>query len=724
MSAYTMQEFFSALRSRFAFTSSPSINLLVLFVSLLLSAFLIRLIFRRYRMRVSRDAIPYVIGGWGTRGKSGMERKKTALMEALGYNVLSKTTGCEAMVIHAEPGLDGIEIPIYRPGSKATIWEQEKVAGIARELQVGVMLWECMALAPDYAAIMQHDWMEDDFSTISNTFVDHENVQGPTGMDVARSMAAFIPANSTLYTAEESMLPILKQAAYQRGTELKSLPWYDSDLIADDVLSLFPYRVHPRNIGLVLKMAREMGVSDNFTLKEITERIIPDLGAFNKYAISYRSRHIEFWNGMSANDRTSCLGNWEQAGFNRNDDTENNFIVTVINNRDDRILRSREFSEIIVNDTPAHLHVLIGRNLNGMIGYLAEAIRSFCNRHALPGNSFTDQSELEFHTSIRRQLDDRLRLLRIDVRDPAAMALRLAGMMGSKSVTPQIQGCVQHLLETSPADRSAVAGVLHDHLDLTGMELSAVAYQLFVDLKTVHAVQDFMTSMESLRSSVPSANRMMKNMNSRFRILVEGLFMDRLLVIRDPFVSGDQIIKQLVDHTPPESRIRIMGIQNIKGTGLDFAYRWLSLARVQSAVDDLVSEDGDTRARAALKLADHDDYGILDAPLALEKLEKALGQTENRDPEIATVLKDALERVQQIHHQKYEALDARKSSRFNAALRRVAEQILEAGDSKRRYRKVKKVWRDLYHRRISHGRAAQILHEINKRQDGGWLFRK
>jgi len=90
MNTLGLKDIIEIVKTHFAFTGSPSINLLVLFVSLLLSAFLIRLIFRRYRMRVARESIPFVIGGWGTRGKSGTERKKAALMEALGYNVLSK----------------------------------------------------------------------------------------------------------------------------------------------------------------------------------------------------------------------------------------------------------------------------------------------------------------------------------------------------------------------------------------------------------------------------------------------------------------------------------------------------------------------------------------------------------------------------------------------------------------------------------------------------------
>src|SRR5262245_60416661 len=68
-----------------------------------------------------RKRIPLIVGGWGTRGKSGTERLKAALFNAVGLGVVSKTTGCEAMFLQAYPFGPMKEMFLFRPYDKATI---------------------------------------------------------------------------------------------------------------------------------------------------------------------------------------------------------------------------------------------------------------------------------------------------------------------------------------------------------------------------------------------------------------------------------------------------------------------------------------------------------------------------------------------------------------------------------------------------------------------------
>jgi hypothetical protein len=121
------------------------------------------------RQSIARDrgSIALVIGGWGTRGKSGTERLKAGLLHGLGHRVFAKTTGCEAMFIHAPPRGPAREIYSFRPYGKATIWEQRELLGLAAKMRSDVFLWECMALSPAYVEILQHSWMRDDLSTIT-----------------------------------------------------------------------------------------------------------------------------------------------------------------------------------------------------------------------------------------------------------------------------------------------------------------------------------------------------------------------------------------------------------------------------------------------------------------------------------------------------------------------------------------------------------------------------
>src|SRR5690606_22408584 len=113
---------------------------------------------RRRRIANARAAIPLSIGGWGTRGKSGTERLKAGLFHGLGFRTFSKTTGCEAMFIHAAPLGPQVEIYTFRPYGKATIWEQRDLLQLAAGLDSEVFLWECMALNPEYVDILQRGW--------------------------------------------------------------------------------------------------------------------------------------------------------------------------------------------------------------------------------------------------------------------------------------------------------------------------------------------------------------------------------------------------------------------------------------------------------------------------------------------------------------------------------------------------------------------------------------
>jgi hypothetical protein len=50
--------------------------------------------------------------------------------------------------------------------------------------------------------------MRDDYATITNTYPDHEDLQGPADSFPKSSAVSF--RNSTVVTSEETMLPILQ----------------------------------------------------------------------------------------------------------------------------------------------------------------------------------------------------------------------------------------------------------------------------------------------------------------------------------------------------------------------------------------------------------------------------------------------------------------------------------------------------------------------------------
>ncbi len=411
----------------FISVSSNSQQALALFLAGVAALGLLAAYLRSRGIARDRAAIPLVIGGWGTRGKSGTERLKAGLLHGLGHRVFAKTTGCEAMFIHAPPGGPAREIYSFRPQGKATIWEQRTLLHLARALGSEVFLWECMALSPAYVQILQRAWMRDDLSTITNAYPDHEDIQGPAGVDVAAVIAGFVPTDATLITSELNFLPLLRAEAGRQRTRVIELPALAGELLPADLLALFPYEEHPRNVALVARLAVELGLDPDLAIVTMAEHVVPDLGVLKRFGPArVRGRLLEFINGCSANERTGFLSNWRRTGCATQDlaAEPDHYLITVVNNRDDRVGRSQVFARVIVEDAAADRHVLIGSNTHGLLGYIRDALDEFLARQVV-----LRREDLSLGTAgevaAARRLDELLRRLRIVPGEPGALAQQL-----------------------------------------------------------------------------------------------------------------------------------------------------------------------------------------------------------------------------------------------------------------------------------------------------------
>src|SRR4029077_9862895 len=134
-----------------------------------------------------------------------------------------------------------IEVPLHRPYDKATIWEQRDVLRFAAARRPHVLLWECMALTPRYVDLLARGWMHDDLSTLTNAYPDHEDIQGPTGLDVARAIAGFTPQQATLVTPEDQMLPVRRDRPRGRAPRFVRVEPDEHELLPSDLLGRFPY---------------------------------------------------------------------------------------------------------------------------------------------------------------------------------------------------------------------------------------------------------------------------------------------------------------------------------------------------------------------------------------------------------------------------------------------------------------------------------------------------
>lgn len=662
-----------------------------------------------HALRQARRAIPLVVGGWGTRGKSGTERLKAGLINGLGYGLVSKTTGCEAMFLHAYPFGSTREMFLFRPYDKATIWEQLNVVRLTPKLGGEAFLWECMGLSPSYVRVLQRHWMTDDLATITNTYPDHEDLQGPAGRNIPEVMLNFVPRGSRLLTSEEQMLPILRDGARSLDTSVRSVGWLEAGLIPPDVLRRFPYEEHPYNIALVVALADEIGVGRDFALKEMADRVVPDLGVLKTYPPApVRTRRLEFVNGMSANERFGALGNWTRMEFDRHDPEQEPgvWISTVVNNRADRVPRSRVFANILVADIAADRHVLIGGNLEGLQGYIDEAWRAYANELSLwpDDDAGADPGAVAARTFAA--MAGRLRVPRSDEQVGAILRAMLAG-------------------QPEPVDFEALAGLqdapeqLRERLGQAGV---AEADAILQHLQAVReAQQEYRQFQERIAAEGAEGRR--EELNAAFRDLAKRWFQRKIAVVEDYYATGDQIVERVAQETPPGFYNRIMGVQNIKGTGLDFVYRFQAWETCHRACTLAGSDDPVAAEEGRRALASFHEHGVLTEEHVRATVEQARRQPFAQNEAVQAELTLILDGLEQ------EMAGVREKMALTGGtglLPRVAagiEAVFDAGDAVRRRKKADRVYGDLTTQRISHDRAALELQYLTKRQKGGWLLK-
>ncbi len=706
--------------------AASSVNHLAAAAFVAAGFFLLRLHEARRDIDRARADLPLTVGGWGTRGKSGTERLKAALFQALGCELLVKTTGCEAMFIHAVPGVPACEVFIYRAYDKATVWEQRDLVRLAARLEVDVFLWECMALSPELVELLQQGWMRDDLATLTNAYPDHENLQGPAGIDIPRVMARFVPRGRLFLTAEEEMLPILRDAAAQGGAELVRVEWRDHALLPKDLLDRFPYEEHPRNVALALKLAAALGIDRDTALKEMADWVIPDLGALKTYPEArWRGRRLVFSNGMSANERAAFQSNWTRLGLDRHRaDDAGEWVVTVVNNRADRVSRSIVFADVLVEDAAANAHVLIGTNLDGLTGFIEASLRRAASALAL------------FHAdeeSLPPEEKERLALARAE----RALARVKIGALGAERLEAEAEAIAAGLgaeLGAAPPDAFEAALSLGEPtLAATRKALARMApvfagwaaplgehaldaARHLLDLAARHAA--VLRWRRNLAAACRGGAADRRDCEAAFRALYRELFLAGIVVVRDPASSGDQVIDAVARACPPGFRVRVLGVQNIKGTGLDFAYRWVAYDRTVRALRELAASRGEEAVRIARALVSSEDAGLLDVAAAEEAVFVAAARHEG------TAARD-LEAAARHLAERRAALEAalRADGVAGAAvLAGAAERALDIWDGVLRRWRADRTLDHLVAGRVSHERAARELRDLMRRQKGGWLL--
>ena len=520
---------------------------------------------REVQTRRWRRALPLVVGGWGSRGKSSVERLKAAMFHGLGYSVLCKSTGCEAMILVGLPGVEATEVFLYRARDKATIVEQQNIMRIASTMGAQVTLYECMALNPIYTQLLQHEWMRDDLTTITNTYPDHEDIQGPSGRDVADVISVFVPTRGRVFTSEQQMTPVVQRKAAANGTAFHACRAEHWDLLPRDLLVRFPDQAYDRNVALVVSVGVGLGIAPDVAIRTMADHVLVDLGAYKRYGpLDVRGARMSFLCGNSANDRASFLSNWDRANLSdyRPESGLTDWLMVVLNNRADRLARQAIFAKITAEDVSAERTVIIGTNVVPMADQIKTAFQKELGPLLREIGHGTDGRAKLFATFRRR--------LR---RDPMN------------------------------AEQADAVIAKHRPADVDAAVWDPIAAAWREEVLWLKQVEDH--DAWSIDEAVDGCVRFLAR---------------RIVPFEDSAMSGDQIMARMAEMIPRTSTCLVLGAENIKGTGLDYVYRWVSSERVMGWLAPLKGDDAAHAREALAKLTAYEGWGAYDAQLAAKTL--------------------------------------------------------------------------------------------------------
>lgn len=224
----------------------------------------------------------------GIRGKTSTCRYIDAALRQR-YRVFTKTTGTDAMMIHA----DGTETPVRRLGP-ANIHEQLRIIRRARREGAEILILECMAVNPVLQKTAQERIVKSSITVITNVRYDHIFEMGDTLDEIAESLSSTVPDHGTLFTADAAYADFFQKKCEAKGSRFVLCP---SSCVSEE------------NISIAREVSRSLGVTEEEFRKSLSE-VKEDFGVRRIYDVKNREgRSFHFLNLFSANDPQSTINN-------------------------------------------------------------------------------------------------------------------------------------------------------------------------------------------------------------------------------------------------------------------------------------------------------------------------------------------------------------------------------------------------------------------------------
>ena len=365
---------------------------------------------------------------------------------------------------------------------------------------------------------------------------------------------------------------------------------------------------------------------------------------------------------MSANERFGCMGNWTRMKFDQYnlEDNPDIFIATVVNNRADRIARSKVFAQILVEDLNADKHFLIGNNLEGFMGYIREA-----------WNNKMDNFTLAPVTNKENNLNP------FDIFNSFATKLRIP------TNEKQIKSLYSTLFNNDKINSEKENN--WNNIDLLSKSIKETKNSIDSE-----ALSFYKKYLKNFKQYNEIAERLKKSytkiIDEECKKFFWDIFKAKFSTVNNYYASGNEVLKVISDSTPPNFKVKLMALQNIKGTGLDFFYRWQAWEDFSKLCNNALSSKELASEEALASISAYKEYDILWID-RLKKVVKIVRESNTSNQNINTLI-EKIETT--LNNTSYENFKAYKNDDKNKVVSYIVnslENFLDPGDAIKKKKK-------------------------------------
>jgi hypothetical protein len=228
----------------------------------------------------------------------------------------------------------------------------------------------------------------------------------------------------------------------------------------------------------------------------------------------------------------------------------------------------------------------------------------------------------------------------------------------------------------------------------------------------VQEVEETGTFLDASSVALPLSEDRQRELTQAARDLFRAIFLSHLRVVPSADASGDQVIEAVAGCCPAGSTSRVMGVQNIKGTGLDFVYRWVHAVQPLRWAEDLFHPDRSVQLASLSRLERWREWSIPTCQEILRALQAMTADptTSQARGTVRDLMETEIERRRGLLEERARVFSAR------AWLARNAWAVWDPFDALLRRWQSDRIWADLAAHRISNARAAHQLAAIAGRQ--------